>query len=157
MAQPRYDFIVIDEAQDLTAAQIALALATLRSEDRFLLCGDSNQIVHPNFFSWSRIKTLLWGGNAHASKVELQVLRANFRNSRTATRVANTLLKVKHARFGSIDRESNFLVEAVGSEDGDVVLLPDKESVLRDTTQSFEGAHFELPPYSINRVSVPVN
>jgi hypothetical protein len=132
MAQPRYDFIVIDEAQDLTAAQIALALATLRSADRFLLCGDSNQIVHPNFFSWSRIKTLLWGGNAHASQVELQVLRANFRNSRTATRVANALLKVKHARFGSIDRESNFLVEAVGSEDGEVVLLPDKESVLRD-------------------------
>ena len=46
------------------------------------------------------------------------MLRANFRNGREATRVANALLKIKHRRFGSIDRESNFLVDAVAGEDG---------------------------------------
>ena len=25
-----------------------------------MLCGDSNQIVHPNFFSWSQVKSLFW-------------------------------------------------------------------------------------------------
>jgi len=39
----------------------------------------------------------------------------NFRNSREATRVANNA-QIKQRRFGSIDRESNFLVEAVGAE-----------------------------------------
>jgi hypothetical protein len=53
-----------------------------------------------------------------AERQTLSVLSANFRNGRKATRVANTLLKIKHRRFGSIDRESNFLVEAVGAEDG---------------------------------------
>jgi predicted ribonuclease YlaK len=45
------DFIVIDEVQDLTNAQLGLVLATLNKPGHFVLCGDSNQIVHPNFFS----------------------------------------------------------------------------------------------------------
>ena len=46
--------------------------------------------------------------------------------------MANGLLKIKQRRFGSIDRESNFLVEAVGGEAGEVGLLPDREEVKRD-------------------------
>jgi hypothetical protein len=42
--------------------------------------------------------------------------------------VANTLLKIKHRRFGSIDRESNFLVDAIGGEPGEVVLMADKDA-----------------------------
>jgi len=48
------------------------------------------------------------------------------------TRVANALLKIKHRRFGSIDRESNFLVRAVGDLAGRVALLQDKEAYLRE-------------------------
>lgn len=132
LAAPRYDFIVVDEVQDLTPAQLALVLATLKKPGQFLLCGDSNQIVHPNFFSWSQIKTLFWRDSAIAQKQELAVLTANFRNARETTRVANTLLKIKHKRFGSIDRESNFLVDAVGGEPGEVVLMADKDAVLRE-------------------------
>lgn len=132
LAAPRYDFVVVDEVQDLTAVQLALTLKTLRKPGQFLLCGDSNQIVHPNFFAWSRVKTLFWRDAELGGQQELRVLQANFRNSAEATRLANTLLKIKHCRFGSVDRESNFLVEAVGAESGQAVLLPDKEAVLRD-------------------------
>lgn len=132
LARPRYDFVVVDEVQDLTNAQLALILALLANPGQFLLCGDSNQIVHPNFFSWSRVKSLFWQDAQSAEQQELQVLRANFRNSSETTRVANTLLKIKHARFGSIDRESNFLVDAVASESGGVSLLNDKPAVKKD-------------------------
>ncbi|MBN9125316.1 MAG: hypothetical protein BGO99_13460 [Nitrosospira sp. 56-18] len=134
-AAPRYDFIIIDEVQDLTAVQLALVLKTLRKPGHFLLCGDSNQIVHPNFFAWSRVKSLFWRDPQLAERQELRVLATNFRNSREATRIANTLLKIKHRRFGSIDRESNFLVDAVGDEAGQVALLPDKDNVKRDLDQ----------------------
>ena len=46
--------------------------------------------------------------------------------------MANTLLKIKHCRFGSIDRESNFLVEAVSGESGIVAVLTDAKSVMDD-------------------------
>ncbi|MGH7102502.1 MAG: UvrD-helicase domain-containing protein, partial [Acetobacteraceae bacterium] len=132
LAAARYDFAVIDEVQDLTTAQLALVLKTLKAADRFMLCGDSNQIVHPNFFSWSQVKSLFWRDPGLAERQELRVLTANFRNGSETTRLANTLLKVKHRRFGSIDRESNFLVETAGGESGKVTLLPDKDAGNRE-------------------------
>jgi len=131
-AAPRYDFVVIDEVQDITAVQLALVLKTLRKPTNFLLCGDSNQIVHPNFFSWSQVKSLFWRDPHIAQQQELRVLTANFRNGREATRVANQLLKIKHRRFGSIDRESNFLVQAVGGDVGQVALMPDKDATKKE-------------------------
>ena len=132
LAGPRYTFAVIDEVQDLTAAQLALVLKTLQQTDQFVLCGDSNQIVHPNFFAWSRVKSLFWSDPELAARQQLQVLATNFRNGSEVTRVANALLKVKHRRFGSIDRESNFLVRTAGELAGQAALLADTEAVKRE-------------------------
>ena len=134
-AAPRYDFVVIDEVQDITPVQLALVLKTLRRPGHFLLCGNSNQIVHPNFFSWAQVKNLFWREPELAQRQQLSMLTANFRNSLEATRVANQLLKIKQRRFGSIDRESNFLVEALGAEAGEVTLAPDKEDLKRELNQ----------------------
>ncbi|MDA8254064.1 MAG: UvrD-helicase domain-containing protein [Betaproteobacteria bacterium] len=134
-AAPRYDFVVIDEVQDITPVQLALVLKTLKKPGHFLLCGDSNQIVHPNFFSWAQVKSLFWQEPALAERQELRVLAANFRNGQEATRLANRLLKIKHRRFGSIDRESNFLVRADGGDAGEVKLIPDKDSVKKELDQ----------------------
>lgn len=160
---PRYDFVVVDEVQDLTVAQLSLVLRSLKNPGQFLLCGDSNQIVHPNFFSWSKVKSLFWRDAELAERQQLHVLRANFRNGAEVTRVANTLLKIKHRRFGSIDRESNFLVEAVRQEAGAVSLLADNDAtrrelnaqtrrstrfavlVLRDEDKEEARKHFDTP------------
>ena len=135
LAAPRYDFVVIDEVQDITTVQLALVLKTLKNPGHFLLCGDSNQIVHPNFFSWGQVKSLFWRDPTLAERQELRVLTANYRNGLEATRVANQLLKIKQRRFGSIDRESNFLVQAVGGENGQVALMPDKDATKRELDQ----------------------
>ncbi|GAA4027728.1 UvrD-helicase domain-containing protein [Actimicrobium antarcticum] len=132
LAAPRYDFVVIDEVQDLTAIQLALVLRTLRQPGQFLLCGDSNQIVHPNFFSWATVRSVFWHDPALAERQALRVLTTNFRNGTAATRVANQLLKIKQQRFGSIDRESNFLVDSVGGTTGQVALMADKDTVKRE-------------------------
>lgn len=132
LAAPRYDFVMVDEVQDLTTAQLALVLTALKTPDRFMLCGDSNQIVHPNFFSWSQVKSLFWCDPQLAERQELRVLTANFRNGPEVTGLANTLLKIKHRRFGSIDRESNFLVETVGGGPGETMLLADKDAAKRE-------------------------
>ncbi|MBK1619885.1 hypothetical protein CKO42_15825 [Lamprobacter modestohalophilus] len=135
--QPRYDFVVVDEVQDLTNVQLLLILRSLRDSSGFLLCGDSNQIVHPNFFSWSKVKTLFWREQADASKTAtgtelIRILNANFRNSPQVTEIANRLLHIKHARFGSVDKESNYLVRSCGPARGRVGLLQDSEQIKRD-------------------------
>lgn len=130
---PRYDFVVVDEVQDLTNVQLLLILRSLRDPRGFLLCGDSNQIVHPNFFSWAKVKTLFWHQQGQDAPAELvRILNTNFRNSPQVTDIANRLLHIKQARFGSVDRESNYLVRSRGPGKGQVGLLRDSDEVKRD-------------------------
>ena len=165
LASPTYDFIVVDEVQDLTMIMLALLFACLKNPSQFLLCGDSNQIVHPNFFSWAAVRSLFWNGLAGdvAQRQALHILQANFRNTKAVTQLANSLLKIKQARFGSIDRESNFLVHSTSGDVGEVRLLPSKDSitkqldaashasvkhaviVLRDEDKSAARASFRTP------------
>ena len=133
LATERYDFLVIDEVQDVTPVELRLALATLKDKHAFLLCGDSNQIVHPNLFSWARVKSLFHGEGgrqgAPSPLDRIHLLSANYRNTRAVTALANRLLLIKQRRFGSVDRESNYLVEAVSGEEGRVELLADGPGV----------------------------
>lgn len=131
-APQRYDFVVVDEAQDLTNIQLALVLRMLRLAGAFVLCGDSNQVVHPNFFSWANVKSLFFEHEELAPRREVQVLRANYRNAVEVTELANRLLKLKLARFGSVDRESHYLVEALPANRGAVELLPDRDETVRE-------------------------
>lgn len=124
--RPKYDFIVIDEVQDFTNIQLYLVLQSLKAPENFILCGDSNQIVHPNFFSWTNVKTMFYKHDIAESKIS--VLRTNYRNSAEVTTIANKLLKIKNARFGSIDRESHFLVEPLKENRGLVNFYVDSEA-----------------------------
>lgn len=131
-AEKRYDAVVVDEIQDLTNAELALVLATLKNARGFLLCGDANQIVHPNFFSWSKVKSLFYSEETEALAAPIHVLDANYRSSRTVSKLANSLLKIKNARFGSIDKESTALVRPVADVEGRVAGLLKKDNVLRE-------------------------
>ena len=163
--EARYDFVVVDEVQDFTNAQLALIFASLKAKDQFLLCGDTHQIVHPNFFSWASVRALFLETPADETPTarDVAVLQANFRNTRAVTRVANRLLKIKQARFGSVDRESNFLVKCASTVEGEVRLLKAVDKaltaldaasrasvrtaviVLRDEDKAAARAHFKTP------------
>ena len=165
-AEARYDFIVIDEVQDFTNAELALVFATLKSRDHFLLCGDSHQIVHPNFFSWAALRALFWRGRESGEAPDsrgISVLQTNFRNTQAVTSLANRLLKIKQARFGSVDRESHFLVRCASEAPGAAQLVKSDDKalrtldaasrasvryaviVLRDEDKAAARAHFRTP------------
>ncbi len=132
----KYDFIVIDEVQDFTNIQLYLVLKSLIKPGNFMLCGDSNQIVHPNFFSWTNVKTMFYKHDITGSNIN--VLRTNYRNSTDVTAIANKLLMIKYARFGSIDKESNFLVESLEENKGRVNFYIDtatRRKELNDSTK----------------------
>jgi hypothetical protein len=130
--QPAYDFVVADEVQDLTAVQLSLILRSLRHPSQFVLCGDSNQIVHPNFFSWASVKSYFYEQRAQGRGEIIRILNTNYRNSPEVTAIANRLLLVKNARFGSIDRESHYLVRPVSANAGRVEFLQDSPAVRQE-------------------------
>ena len=133
LVEPRYDFVVVDEVQDLTTVQLQLILTALREPHQFVLCGDANQIVHPNFFSWSTLKRFFYQHDGQTGPADLiRILHNNYRNAGTIIDLANRVLTLKHARFGSVDRESNYLVHSTVETAGTVRLLADTEPITRE-------------------------
>lgn len=134
----KYDFVIVDEVQDLTNIQLYLILKSLQNSNSFVLCGDSNQIVHPNFFSWSNVKSMFYKTDMLDNDV--RILKTNYRNSSEVTTLANTLLKIKHLRFGSVDRESTYLVSSISSKKGEIVYLEDTAKVKQDLNQKTKSS-----------------
>ena len=135
--KPRYDYVVVDEVQDITNIQLKSILQSLKHKNHFILTGDSNQIVHPNFFSWSKVKSYFY--EAGDNEKQIKILQTNYRNSLSVVELGNNLLKIKTNRFGSIDRESNYLIGTVSKNKGEVLLFPDdekKKSELNRRTQN---------------------
>lgn len=133
---PKYDFVVVDEVQDLTNVQLMLILKSLKSPTNFLLSGDSNQIVHPNFFSWSKLKTMFFKTDLRGSLI--RILKTNYRNSAKITELSNTLLKVKNARFGSIDKESTYLINTVSESEGEINFFEDNDKIKKTLNSKTE-------------------
>lgn len=132
ICEPKYDFIVVDEVQDFTSIQLSLILKSLNNKYQFILCGDSNQIVHPNFFSWSKIKTLFYTQQSEKPTDIIRILNTNYRNSPSVTAIANKILKTKNVRFGSIDRESHYLVKSQSTTKGEVYCLVDNPAIRKE-------------------------
>lgn len=134
--KPAYDFVVIDEVQDITAIQLYLILNSLSKSGQFLMCGDANQIVHPNFFSWAKVKTLFHEHESLHHGVEItHILQHNYRNAQRITEVSNRVLLLKNARFGSIDKESHYLVKSNADIQGGVYFLKNVPDVLHELDQ----------------------
>jgi hypothetical protein len=127
-----YEFLIIDEVQDLTNVQIQFALKHLVTKGHWIFCGDSNQIVHPNFFSWSKVKSLFFEMETSSPKEIIQILNNNFRNSSLVTDLANRLLVLKNRRFGSIDKESNYLVTSRTKKSGSVQALIENPKAIEE-------------------------
>ncbi len=126
-----YDYIVVDEVQDLSPIQLHLILSCLSHASHFLLCGDSNQIVYPNFFSWTRIKSLFFQEGTFNAGSLTQILNTNYRNSICVIEMANKLLRLKNWRFGSIDKESHYEMKTSGVERGKTAFFPGDEQTLQ--------------------------
>lgn len=127
-----YDYAILDEVQDFTMIQIELIRSCLKNPMNFVMSGDANQVVHPNFFSWAKIRSYLYEGPKSNEKEAIHVLRANYRSARKVTEIANKILILKNLRFGSIDKESTILVEPIQKKEGDVRLIKGDSKSIED-------------------------
>ncbi|KAG8174186.1 hypothetical protein JTE90_005905 [Oedothorax gibbosus] len=105
--QKVYDAVVVDEVQDLTESTLSLVLRSLKDESKgnFLLCGDVNQVIHPSFFSLSKLKSFLSQNKYIRQGSEVfYTLEKSYRNSEQVTEVGNRILHLKNYCFAPEDR-----------------------------------------------------
>ncbi|RTZ64259.1 MAG: hypothetical protein DSZ29_05685 [Aquificaceae bacterium] len=142
--EKKYDAIIIDEIQDFTSVQIDLVLSTLSQPQNFLFCGDANQVVHPNFFSWAKIKQLCFN-QAKKNKEIIHILHSNYRNSAHIIQIANNVLKLKTLRFGSLDKESHYLMSSNNNTLGKVTLLLNEDKTSYElNTKTKNTTHYAV-------------
>ncbi|WP_250296688.1 ankyrin repeat domain-containing protein [Wolbachia endosymbiont of Oedothorax gibbosus] len=147
--QKVYDAVVVDEVQDLTSSTLNLILRSLKSESKgnFLLCGDVNQVVHPSFFSLSKLKSFL-SQNEYVRNQGSEVfytLEKNYRNSEQVIELANRILHLKNYCFASEDKmtaDEAFFMKSDTENTGNVSFIADdkKEEIAKKVSQSINWA-----------------
>ncbi|GHM58477.1 MAG: hypothetical protein sL5_06330 [Candidatus Mesenet longicola] len=144
-----YDAVVVDEVQDLTESILDLILKSLKDENKgnFLLCGDVNQVIHPSFFSISRLKSFLYDNTDKNIAGKVYVLEKNYRNSKQVIELANRILHLKNYCFAPEDKitaneKEAFFMKSDTENTGNVSFIADdkKGEVAKKVSKSINWA-----------------
>jgi len=113
--QPAYDYIMVDEVQDLTELQIYLLLSLQRNKDNvkdFFFSGDIHQMINPTYFSFSRLRMPFH--YQHAEK-ELQLLEKNYRSQKHIVELSNKMGELCKIYIGAKDNISAIPLQQPGN------------------------------------------
>ncbi len=83
---PKWDNVIVDEAQDLTPAALALCVELCRDPAGIFLTADANQSLYNRGFSWKSVHTQL------NLKGRTRILRRNYRSTRDLAEAARDVL-----------------------------------------------------------------
>lgn len=112
-----FDYILIDEVQDLTELQIYALSKQVKHKKNILMSGDVSQIINPNFFRQGRIGVLFRNlFDTHLNK-DL-VLDENYRNSQTIVEVSKTLLEIRQETLGKYSEDIQETSREIEKKDG---------------------------------------
>lgn len=134
---PEYDWIVIDEVQDLTELEIYLMYSMVWDKENVLVSGDFYQTINPTFFDTRRMSTLLeLSGERYEQYPQLAM---NYRNPRKIVEAANKLGDYRQSLFGK-DRRNDLGHEVAMRElEGQIYTLSnnpkEKIRLLREAIQ----------------------
>lgn len=99
----KYDFIVVDEVQDLTEKQIYLLYKLVKNPKNVLFSGDFNQTINATYFNTHRIKSL-FTLNSKDIKFYEKKLSTNYRSHKEIVKLAN---RVSEIRINKLYRDKN--------------------------------------------------
>lgn len=94
-----YDYILIDELQDLTEMQIIALSSLAKHQSEIMLAGDISQVINPTFFSKGRTG-LIYRNIFDKDLNESVVLNENYRNSENIVKVIRKILDVRRDKLG---------------------------------------------------------
>lgn len=104
-SKPLYDYMVIDEVQDLTEVQVYYLCQLLKDKTNVFVGGDFHQTINPTFFHTGRIESIFkfLGGIKNFEKTKLE---KNYRSSQSIVAFANRVAELRRKSInGSADFE----------------------------------------------------
>ncbi|WP_300359239.1 UvrD-helicase domain-containing protein [Fusobacterium sp.] len=94
-----FDFILVDEVQDLTETEIYFLTKIVKYPENIIFAGDIHQMVNFNSFSFDRLKNLYYKNNMRYS---LSTLIKNYRSSKEIVKLANYLTDLRKKYIGNL-------------------------------------------------------
>lgn len=90
----KYDFIVVDEVQDLTEKQIYLLYNLVKQPKNILFSGDFNQTINATYFNTHRVESLF---KIHNKDIDVnnKTLRTNYRSCKEIVKLSNEVSKLR--------------------------------------------------------------
>ena len=113
--KPVYDYIMVDEVQDLTELQIYVLLSLQRNKENFkdfFFSGDIHQMINPTYFSFSRLRMPF---HYHHGEKELQLLEKNYRSQKYIVDVSNKMSELCKTYIGAKDNLSAIPLQKAGN------------------------------------------
>jgi DNA helicase-2/ATP-dependent DNA helicase PcrA len=95
-----FNYIIVDEVQDLTESQIFAINNILKTTGNILYLGDIHQNLHPTFMNFGRISLLHKSNNAQECKESS--LSKNYRSQEKIIDLANKLTNIRTKKIGSL-------------------------------------------------------
>ncbi len=107
-----YDYIYIDEVQDLSEVQILSLIELADTPSQVMMTGDVSQIINPTLFVKGRVGALykqrFKGINLNADVV----LNQNYRNGQRILDIITTLLSIRQEKLGTYTDDINEVSKA---------------------------------------------
>ncbi|MHC1748196.1 MAG: UvrD-helicase domain-containing protein [Cellulosilyticaceae bacterium] len=136
-ALPQFDWIIIDEVQDLTEIEIYLLHKMVKDKNNILISGDFHQTINPTYFDTRRISTLLKvTGTDYTTYPHLTM---NYRNAKVIVDAANALSCYRKKIFGKDGRNDQPHEHGMRHTNGTINILSnnqkEKLKLLKDAIQ----------------------
>lgn len=124
----KYDFILVDEIQDLTEIQIYLMYKLVKNPHNILFSGDFNQTINPTFFNSNRIETLFLSSDFN--NFSKKVLSTNYRSSSDIVNLSNKIADLRIEKLYK-NKRNDYIEKSIREKTNKPFLL--KESELNKT------------------------
>ena len=134
-----FNYIAIDEVQDLTEMQILALYKSCIDPLNMIFAGDVHQVINPTYFSEERIKKLYYM-DCSGQRVTIEALKKNYRSQDKIVDLANDLSGIRKRRIGSRSQLSE-LSEVSAVEGWNPMQLASTEDNLRQLINTIN----ELP------------
>ena len=118
-----YDYLIIDEMQDLTERELFYLMTGVKDKRRILFTGDFNQTINPTYFDAGRVEGIyrLYAGFDSLDKSDC--ISRNYRSVDKVVNLSNVIVEKRNKIFVNRRREFEYIEESVRVGEKEVLYI----------------------------------
>lgn len=134
-----YDYIIIDENQDLTELELYTLINLVKDKTQIMFTGDVHQNINLNFFEFYRLRNIFYGLYGKDLNPKLFKLETNYRSTKQIVRVIS---EISNYRCKHIGKTSYDYSEKAIKEGPKPYIIKSEEKLLNHLMEKIYDKHY---------------